>query len=320
MRLPGSAWALLGVPAFLYVGLDAILGVDAAAAAVALGVLAIASVLVVLPYLTDHPVARLGAAGVYLFLVLAVVSVVGSGALSAVGGSGIALGALAAGPMVVLLGTALYEGGLGTRVVGLALACTDGLVLLSATTAAPALGSASLASDRVLAYFDVISSQLHALESALAGGSASLAPLAGASDPAFVALTGLALLGTLLAIVRPASGRGDPLPAVEPSRVPEAPPELPLSSAFVQVLAERSRPEPPPPGRLPGFPSLLTGLLAGGIVLALLYGSPASALLAVGIGAILGVAVVIGVLRTSAAAGSTGASAAPVAAGARERG
>jgi len=320
MRLAGSAWALLGVPAFVYVGLAASLGVAPTAAAVALGVLAIAAVVVVLPYLTDRFAARLAAAAVYLFILIAVVSVLGAGALSFVGGSGIALGALAAGPIAVFLGTALYEGGLGTRVVGLALACTDGLVLLAAAGAAPPSGSASLASDRVAAYFDVIGSQLHALGAALAGGSVSAAPLAGAGDPAFVALTGLALLGTLLAIVRPVSGRGDPLPAAEPSRAAEPPPEEPLSSTFVQVLAERSRPEPPPPGRLPGFPSLLTGLLAGGVVLGVLYASPSSTLLALGIGAVAGVALVVTVLRTSAATAAAAPPAAAVGAGTGERG
>ncbi len=277
------------------------MGTDPADAALATAIVIGAAVILTLPSFVRVPGAQVVGAAVGLFLVLTLLTALIDGPSAFPAGAGVALGALAASPLVLFLGSALYEDGLGTRVVGLALACADGLVLIAATNAASSVGSTSSAAVRFTAYFDVISSQVQAVLAAVAGGPPGAAPLSTVNDPTFVALSGLALLATLLAVIRPASGRGDPLPASEPWRGAEPAPTVPVSEAFRAVLDDRSRPEPPPPGRLPGWPALLVGLLAGGLMLAVLSVSPGFALFELGVAAVFGAALILLAVRVSAA-------------------
>ena len=218
----------------------------------------------------------------------------------AAAGAEVSLGFLAAAPLVLLLIATHHERGPGARLVGLQLGLLDALGLLAAHQFFAPSGPSMTASNLVAGYLTTIRTQFNGLEALVTGGSPSAVPLSAVNDPTFVALAGLAVLATLVAVVRPATGRGASLPTVPAtptgrSVIEEDLPEQ-LTPSFRTVLRSRSVAEGPPRGEFPGLPAFGVGIGSALVFLTLLFVLPRWVLLITAVGALLGVAMLVGLL------------------------
>lgn len=215
-------------------------------------------------------------------------------------GAEVSLGFLAAAPLVLLLFATHQERGPGARLAGLQLGLLDTLGLLAAHQFFAPSGPSMTASNLVGGYLSTIRDQFTGLAQLITGGTPSSVPLSAVNDPTFIALAGLALVVTIVAVVRPETGRGASLPTVPGAPVgrtstDEGLPEQ-LSESFRSVLRERSPSEGPPRGALPGLPAFAVGIGSAIAFLVLLYLIPRWALLIAAVSALTGVAVLVGLL------------------------
>ncbi|HXW67540.1 MAG TPA: hypothetical protein VEL82_06680 [Thermoplasmata archaeon] len=308
MRLAGSLWVLLGAPAFVYAAAATVAGLPPGVLASLVAAYAAAAAIVVLPYFWPAH-GGLFATAIFVALLLVVVGTIfGSSPLGS-GGDTVTFGALAAGPLILFIVTCRDEEGLGTRVLGLAVAAADALALLAARAISLGLPGGLSTASLLAGYLEVIGSQARGVANLIAGAPGATLPLEAVSDPAFVALVGLATLATLLTFVRPATGSGAELPTVEAGRAGEEDPAATyeLSAEFRAALAARSRAEPPPLGRLPGLPALLAAVVVAGLVALGISLAPTTGLCGTSVGAIAAVAAVILVVRRPFERGAPGA-------------
>lgn len=234
-------------------------------------------------------------------LVLVLLFLVAAGDPAAVGviGVDVTLGALIAAPIVVLLLFAQPDRGPGSRLVGLQLAFLDALALFASEQTLLSAGKSVTSSNLVSGYLLAIHAQVAGLETLVSGGTPASLPLAGVNDPGFISLTGLALLVTLLTLVRPVTGREVELPLLPGVRTGEVPPEADLSGlspSFVAVLRKRSEPEGAPRGDFPGLAALVTGIGAAVLFLGVVYELRWGTFFLTAIGVLAVVAVLIGML------------------------
>lgn len=235
------------------------------------------------------------------YLVLIGVYLVTVAAPTTLGGFGDAmtLGVLTAAPVVALPLFATPDRGPGARLVGLQLAFLQAVVLLAARQSLVSSTNAYTSSAFVTAYLVVIHDQLVGVFTLASGGSLGSVPLAAVSDPWFVSLAGLALLVTVLTVIRPVTGREVELPVAPRSsdELPRPDDELPeLSASFREVLRGRSPAEGAPAGTFPGLPTIAVGAAMAGIFLAILYSAPSLSLLLTSLGTVAAVAVVVTIL------------------------
>jgi len=146
-------------------------------------------------------------------------------------------------------------------------------------------------------------SQLGATNVAQAQGLASLflpgpltPPVAALFDPAFALLTGLALLGLLVLIVRPQTGEEAPLPiALRAGVAPE--PDLPELYGFSPeqraAYRQRSRADPPGVPWPPGLDAVVVAAFASALFVGIAFASPYYAVFAVVVGLVGAVVAVL---------------------------
>lgn len=211
--------------------------------------------------------------------------------------SDVALGTLVAVPSVTLVVFAHPDQGPGARIVGLQLAFLVSLVLLAAVQNLSGSNDSITSTGLVRSFFAVIGLQLEGLAALLAGAVPGSLPLASLNDPVFVSLAGLALLATVVSIVRPVTGRDVELPAVSRAARTsgaEVNEELSeLSPRFRELLAGASPPEGAPPGSFPGVIALGWAAVAAATFVVLVYTVAAWALLDTALGTLAAIAILV---------------------------
>jgi len=250
-------------------------------------------------YLWPHSAGEIVVPIVFLGLSLFLLATAANpGALEGLGAV-VWVGMLAAAPLVLLLVSTHPDRGPGGRLVAFQIALLDGLAML-ATRQFFVTGSTSVSTANLLiGYLDTIHAQLVGLGVLVSGGSSASLPLASVNDATFVVLAALALVTTIVSIVRPMTGRGVELPtAPGAARGPSGSDgELAgVPASFREVLRSRSRSEGPPKGEFPDVPAFAVAVGAAAVFLALLYTIPAWALFLTVLGTVIGVATLIALL------------------------
>ena len=186
-----------------------------------------------------------------------------AGALGAVP-DGIAAGVLLGLPWVASVYVWRPKEPLGVRAIAFGLATLLGLFYLAAASARGGPGPSLSASAFVSQLGATIVNEASGIASLFVFGPAN-PPVASLFDPAFALLTGLAMLGLLVLILRPQTGDEVPLPiALEMSIAPRAElsPVYGFSPDQRAVFSERSRGAPPGTPWPPG----IDAVVAAGIV------------------------------------------------------
>lgn len=187
---------------------------------------------------------------------------------------------------------------LGFRLVGFGFAVLWGVAILAARELLSASGQAVTGVTFVGAFARANALQESGLAGLLLGTGYRSLPIGSAADPVFAALLAGALLGLLLATVRPQTGQGAPLPlAARVLRpVTDAPGRLArygLSDAQREAFRARSTSAAPLTAWPPGIPALLVAAVATGVFLATSVAVPSGALLALALGMGAGAAAVV---------------------------
>ena len=296
MRSPGSLLVLLGFPPFVYAA--ALLFSTLDATDVVVVVLAFLLVAAVGMYSFFVPgVGTWVAAAVYLIIGIVILWVAFAPAQLGALGFDLALGGLAAGPVVSLLSFCHPTEGPGTRIVGVQVALVDGLLLLATHVALAGSVSGTTAQGLVGGYFTAIGQQTAGIFDLLALQGTVSAPIGSVFDPWYVALAAFPVLAILLTFLAPTTGRGASLPTVD--RDPEGadPADLEVAPSFRTLLASRSAPNVAPASRLPGVGPLVAAGGATVAYLAFAYLAPAFTIPITSVGVILGIVALVVVLR-----------------------
>lgn len=211
----------------------------------------------------------------------------------------VSVGIAAAAPLVLLLVSAHPDRGPGGRLVALQVALLDGLAMLAVREYFMPGGTSVSGPNLLAGYLSTIHAQLEGLGTVVSGGSSAALPLASVNNPIFVLLAGLALVVTVISVVRPMTGRGVALPTVPrgvPGPLPSGAEAPGIPPSFRDVLRSRSSPDGPPKGEFPALPSLLGAFGAAAVFVALLYAALAWTLLLTALGALVGVAILVALL------------------------
>ncbi len=296
MRSSGSLLVLLGFPPFLYAA--ALLFSTLAGTDVVIVVLAFLVVAAVGAYAFFLPGLGTWVAAI-VYLAIGVVILWVAFQPSGLGATGfdLALGGLAAGPIVSLLSFCHPNEGPGTRIVGVQVALLDGLLLLATHAGFGSGATGTTAQGLVGGYFTTIGQQAAGVFALLSLQGTVTAPVGTLFDPWYVALAAFPLLAILLTFLGPTTARGASLPTREGDPEGAEGEELELSPTFRTLLTARSASQAAPARRLPGFAALAA---AGGVAIAYLaaaYLAPAYTLAVTSFGAIAAVAVLTILLR-----------------------
>jgi hypothetical protein len=296
---PNSSLLLLGVLPFLYVA-----GVGFShlpSAQLPLAVLAFLVTFALSLYLLLEPRRGpvIGGLGL-LLLALELLLTAGNPAGVGVAADEAAWGILLASPIVFLLLFVRSTEGVGVRLVGLQVALADGVLLLSIPSVLSGENVGATAGTLVRGAFTALDDQVASVVHLILGQTPGPLPMETVTDPWYTALAALALLATLFTFLRPVTGRDVDLPTyVRPPPGPEAPEEIGrrFGAKIRELLAARSVPRGPPPGRFPGIVPILGAGIAGAIFLGLAYSFPAGSLLVVTISVFLLMVVLAALLR-----------------------
>jgi hypothetical protein len=202
----------------------------------------------------------------------------------------LAAGYLLGSPFLLIGWVCTSDRGPGRTFVTLQLALVDALTMLAALAALQAGGYPTDAVHLIAAYVQVLFVQANGLLGLLTGAGGPL-PLRDVLDTTFLLLVGLAVLGSLVPLLEPRTGRDSPLPLEEagtPVEVPTLLPGdwLPLRPELREILAHRSQPRPPSFGRHPGLFPLFVAALMASLFATAAYFEPGEVLLPLVLGAL----------------------------------
>jgi hypothetical protein len=245
------------------------------------------------------PSPRLRPAALGSFLFLAVVVAVSLAVPGGFGGFGFELASgLALGiPLMAMALVWQKERPVEERMVLYGAALTWGIILLATRASLDGAGTAYTGRSFATAFYQVNSDQVTGLVGLMNGSGYTSLPIHSLFDPVFAVLAGASVLGLLLDLVRPQSGRGDPLPIVSVG-YRERPTERELqrthgfSAAQREVFRERSTSQPSPTTWPPGLLPVVWGAGVASVFLLVAVVSTTGALVVVA-GAALVVAVLL---------------------------